>query len=293
MNGSYMNKPIYRVFTFFIILFMAACATGKKPVRKNVKIDKYAITKKYGPTSVDTLPGAAKVIPEKPADNAKKAALIASLTNLWQKDIDFNTFSGKAKMHYKGNGQNQEFTAHIRILKDKIIWVNVVAFGLVNAARVYVTPDSIILLNYLQKEVTKMPIADANKLMPAPVDFQTLQNFIVGNVLQKQGTITDATDFGGTWNLKAENDDIVQQVAYNKADSNMRSLQMRLKQKQTEGMMQYGSYDMVTGRKFANGRVVTINNEGKEYYLDMDFNNAAFDEQLDFPFSIPKSYTLK
>jgi hypothetical protein len=197
-------------------------------------------------------------------------------------------------MHYAGMGQKQEFTANIRIQKDKIIWVNVTALGgIVNVARVYITPDSIFLINYLQREAHRMHISQANKLLPAPVDFNIMQNLILGNALSQAGQAMDARDFGGTLSIETEDGGIKQLVSYNKTDSTMRTLQMRTKNNQTEGMIQYGNYDLVSGRRFSTSRAVSLSNAGEPYYLDMNFNSAEFDQSTDFPFSIPKNYTLK
>jgi hypothetical protein len=122
-----------------------------------------------------------------------------------------------------------------------------------------------------------------------------LQNMIIGNVIQRSGKATDATDFGGTWTLQVENKDIAQNVSYNKADSTMRTLQMLMKPKDDpQGLMQYGNYELVDGRLFSTSRVINLSNNGEPYYLDMNFaNNTEFDKEVDMPFSIPKNYEKK
>lgn len=285
-------------FGLIAIIVFASCGVGKKPVRKNVKIDKYKITQRYGPNGVDTIGGntAVKLPKEpKPKLNDQKKELITNLMPIWQREINFSSFSGKAKMHYQARGQKQEFTAHFRINKDKAIWVNITALGgMMNVARAYITPDSIFMVNYLQKEAYRKPISEVNKLLPAPVDFYIMQNLIIGNVLKKQGKPTDATDFGGSLSIQVEDGNVVQNVTYNKADSSMRSLQILSKdEKGPTGMIQYGSYELVDGRNFSGGRVINVSNNGEPYYMDMNFGNVEFDKSLEMPFSFPKNYTLK
>ncbi len=285
-----------------ILALFASCKVGKQPVRRQVKIIDSSKMKRYGLVTVDT-PGAKpavkpEVVIKSPTPESgvstEKQTLINTLSPLWQKSTSFSTFSGKAKMHYAGTGQKQEFTANIRIQKDKIIWVNVTALGgIVNVARVYITPDSIFLINYLQREAYKMHISQANKLLPAPVNFRIMQNLILGDALTQAGQPLDASDFGGTLSIETEDGGIRQLLSYNKTDSTMRSLQMRTRDNQTEGMIQYGNYDMVSGHRFATSRAINLSNNGEPYYLDMNFNTAEFDLPTDFPFTIPKNYTLK
>ncbi len=297
-TASYMNSM--RTFFFilgFITLLFASCKTGKQPVRRKVQI---VDNKSYGVITVDTPGSATKPEATQPAKpkpstlNNDKLAVIEKIRPLLQNQINFSTFSGKAKMHYQAMGQKNEFTSNFRIKKDEVIWVAVQALGgLVNVARVYVRPDSIFVVNYLQREVYKMPISDINKLLPVPVDFATMQNLIIGNVIDKNGTPTDATDFGGTMSIQLQDKNLIQQITYNKADNTMRTMQMHTGDNGAQGMIQYGNYEEVSGRKFATSRVINLSNNGEPYYLDMNFSSVAFDQQLDYPFSIPKGYTLK
>jgi hypothetical protein len=277
---KYMNKHFAAAILIACTMSMAACKIGKKPTRKQVTIEKKA----------DTL---VAVEPSKPTLSPEKLALVNALMPIWSRQINFATFSGKAKMRYEGRGQKHEFTAHFRIQKDRVIWITVTAFVL-QVARVYITPDSIQFVNYLEREASRMPISEVSRLLPAPVDFYSLQNLIVGNALKTSGTnATDATDFGGTWSLQMEAPNMIQQATYNKADTSMRTLQIRTASGSTDGMIQYGNYGMVQGRKFAESRAINLVNNGERYYVDMNFNDVEFDKQLEFPFSIPKNYKIK
>lgn len=280
-------------------IIAASCQTQKKPTRRNVYIMN---AKREGIVTVDTFGGKKPpavpeaVVNEKPVlkQPENNEALIAALLPLMQKQVSFRTFSGKAKMHFKGLGQNQQFSANIRIKKDEAIWINItVAGGFVGVARLYITPDSFKMINTLQREVMLMPIADAVRVLPVKADFRMLQNLLVGNALRTTGKPLSASDNGGSLRLQTQTEDLVQEVTYNKTDSNMRSLMMRTADNRTEGMIQYGNYGLASGRQFSASRAVNLNNAGEPYYLDMDFSSAEFDVEIDLPFSVPKSYTLK
>ena len=276
-----MNRLLAGVVVLVLVLICGSCAVGKKPVRKKVIVDSTAVTK---------LPD---TISKQRAVNEAKQALISQLTPLWQQHINFTTFNGKAKMHYDGPDQKQEFTANIRIKKDEVIWASVTALGLVNVARIYITPDSFKLINYLENNVLLMSFADAGKVLPVPVDFSILQNMIIGNVLKQSGKVTDANEFGGTWSLSVEDGEYLQQLTYNKSDSTLRSGQLMTKAEGgPQGMIQYGNYETVSNRRFANSRAINIVNKGLTYYMDMNFNKVEFDQPVDFPFSIPKKFKI-
>jgi len=290
-----MNHSVARFGAVLLsLLVFASCQVGKKPVRKNVTIDKYAIKERYGVNSVDTIPVTKELPGSGGVGSEQKKTLTATLLNLADRQVPFVSFSGKAKMHHIAGNDKQEFVAHIRIKKDSVIWINVTALGgTIPVARVLITPDSISLINNLQKEVRQLQIGDVNKLLPVSVDFSTMQNLIMGNVLKQGGDPVDVGDFGGTWTMQVQDSQLVQQLSFNKADSSIRTLQMRTVDDSTQGLVQYGGYEIIDNKLFSMQRVITINNGGNEHYIDMNFNKVEFDEPLDFPFNIPKSYDRK
>jgi len=220
--------------------------------------------------------------------------LIADIMPLWKKRISYKTFSGKAKVHFEGPDNKIDFTAHIRLQKDKIIWINVTALGgMVQAARIYITPDSFFMINYQQKEITRLPLSDVAKVLPTKIDFASLQNLIIGEPL-REGNITYAANSAGTWSIQVEDEGYIQHLAYNKVDSTMRSEQMRTRgDNGPMAKLDFGDYQTINSRRIATGRAINIQNGESVLSLDMNFQNTDFDTELEFPFSVPKNYTIK
>ena len=275
-----MNKLLTGIALILLVVQHTSCKVGKKPTRRKVIVDSTAIARVQDSIKAEEL-------------NNSKKLLIEKLTPLWKQGTRFNTFNAKVKVHYQGPDDRKEFTANIRIEKDKAIWASVTALGMVNVARIYITPDSFKLINYLENKATLMSLKDADTMLPVPVDFRVLQNMLIGDVLKQSGQITDANEFGGSWSLQTEDEDFVLQYTYNKGDSTIRSAQLSSKKDAgTKGMIQLGNYIMVTGRKFSSGRAINMMNKGQSHYLDMDFNRVDFDEPVDFPFNIPRKFEV-
>lgn len=279
-----MSRYITAIFFSFVAVgLISSCSVFRRSERKVVAKDSVFVAP----------PDTAASLPSVISD--EKQALIEALMPLWQRELQYTTFSGKAKMHYEHGNEKQDFTAHFRIKKDEMIWVSVTALGgIVQVARLSITPDSFRLINYMEKQVTLLPVSDAVKVLPVPADFSMLQNLIVGNILRTAGRATDATDFGGSLSMEWADDFLVQQVTFNKADSTIRSLQMKMASANgPAGMIQYGRYEEVNRQKFSSSRSINVVNGSDHYYLDMNFGNVELNKELDFPFSIPKNYTVK
>lgn len=276
----------------------SSCKPGKGPFKKRDSTSDVADTtvavKQPGSTtnsrSTDTATVRLSAL-----DSKEKQQLMNESLPLWNRSMSYTTFSGKAKMHYEGMGQKYDFTTNFRVYKDSVIWASVSALGgMVNVARAMVTQDSIFALYILEKKAYVMAIEETDKLLPASVDYGILQNFIIGEALSKSGNLVDVLEFGNLLNLQVMDNDIIQQVYYNKMDSTMSSLQMIANKGKGSlaGIIQFNDYEQVDSRKFAKDRIINLNSNGMRYYMTMNFNSVSFDEELSFPFSIPRSYRV-
>lgn len=292
-----MNRISTGIFAIVLIGGLASCHLWRRSARKREIVP---IADTTGVVRADSLkrdsaliagniPGQDSVL------NAEKKALIDGLMPLWNNRITYNTFSGKAKVHYEGKGDKHDFAATIRMEKDKKIWISVVALGLFEAARALITPDTVIVIDRIHKEVRIVPFKDAGKLLPVAVEFSTLQGLIIGDALHASADRpTDATSFGGGISLDVKTDQYEQHLTYNKADSTIRQQQLKINgDKSPQILMQYGDYETVSDRRFAKSRVINIQDSTGQHYIDMQFNKMEFDQSLDFSFSVPDRYTRK
>ncbi len=218
--------------------------------------------------------------------------LIKQLTPIWEARIDYKTFSGKAKIHFSGPDNDKVFTAHFRIRKDSVIWINV-TYDAIPVARLFITRDSFFLLNTIDQEVTRIPLSQAAKVLPTKVDFTSLQNLVTGEPLRK-GTITNAVSLGDSLSIQVEDSSYIQHITFNKTDSTIRSGHLRTREsKGPQAITAYSNYEMVSNRKISTYRILNVQKENDVYILEMNFNKIDFDQELDYPFSIPKNYTVK
>src|SRR4051812_32269407 len=66
--------------------------------------------------------------------------------------MDFETLSIKAKADIASGKEDRGTTMTIRIQKDKAIWMSVVY--VIEAARIMITPDSVLVMNKIDKTIT-------------------------------------------------------------------------------------------------------------------------------------------
>lgn len=260
-----------------------------------IRIERDNDVRQNNNNKVDSVLSSLKAAPvDKDASDTKKE-LIKSTKPVWSKRLSYKTFATKAKMQYEGDGKSYDFVANIRIQKDSVIWVNVTALnGLVQVARAIITPDSFKAVVYLQKEAYQGPISKANDFLPEGIDFYSLQNLLLGDPVFDKAKMTDASDVPALWTFRFEQDNYIQQLSYNKNDSNLNNAQVLTQGQDNKAMnILYSNYEYLGQHTFSDTRKIKIINGEHHITVDMNFVNTTFDESLSYPFSIPKSYTLK
>ncbi|MBS1643940.1 MAG: DUF4292 domain-containing protein [Bacteroidetes bacterium] len=206
----------------------------------------------------------------------------------WQRHTSFTSFSAKATSHFEGNGQNRDFTANIRILKDQKIWISVTALGLVEVARALITPDSVLALDRIHKTAYLLPFSEAHKLFPIPIDFASLQSLLIGDMLPNRQLPTIFADAVSTITLTYSDGQQVQKATFNRADSTL--LQQNLVSQNVTVDARYTNFIPVGNQKMAQSRVFTILNSGQHLLLEMDYDHIELDKEVNMNFSVPAKY---
>src|SRR3989337_4525232 len=99
-----------------------------------------------------------------------------------QNNISFNTFSAKVKVNFEGkDGKKSDFNAFMRLKKDSVLWISINAALGIEAFRVMVTPDSVKVLNKLEKVVQLRSVNYLKEVTKLPFTFSELQDLILGN----------------------------------------------------------------------------------------------------------------
>ena len=144
-----------------------------------------AISKK---DTVQTKTDTVKAVEDLHADSLKYIRQLYS--HIQSGIIDCRTFSAKLKVHYESSdGKDYEFNAFIRLQKDKIIWISINALLGFEAFRAVITPDSVKVLNKLDKVYQLRSVGYLQNISHLPFDFHTLQSIVLGNPIYLDSNI--------------------------------------------------------------------------------------------------------
>lgn len=212
-----------------------------------------------------------------------------------QNRIDFTTFSGKVKVAFDGsNGKNNDFNAFIRIKKDSMIWVSINAALGIEAFRILITPDSVKVLNKIDKEIQLRSVSYLQEVIKIPFNYYQLQDLLVGNPVFLDSSFVAYQELQNTISLLSAGDIFKNLLTVTTKDKLVVSSKLDdvVPGRSRTAYITYGGYTPREGLKFATDRHITASEKSK-IDIDMEFKQFAFNEQLNFPFPIPKNYKAK
>jgi hypothetical protein len=214
------------------------------------------------------------------------------LRSLDSNRVQYTTFNGKVNIDYKSDdGKKYDVNASIRMYKDSAIWISANAILGIEAMRVLITKDSVKLLDKLNKIYTARSVDYLQDVTSLPLDLFTLQDLIIGNAVfvdpnvvtfsAKTNTISFVTI--GQWfknliTLDASNHSLL----HSKLDD------VNIARNRTADLS-YTDYENKKGFLFSTKRRISVK-EKTGLEIKLDFKQYEINENLSFPFSIPKNY---
>ncbi len=159
---------VIRLF-FFLTIFFLSCKS-KKQIQKS-KEEKVIITEQQNfPDSIDS----------KCRIDFKNAKTISAL--LSENEFSYTSMTAKYEVKYENGNDNFDCDIEVRTIKDSVIWINLTYILGVNVARIYITKDSVKLVQHLpSKRYFKGDYGYLSKLLQTELDFEILQALFSGN----------------------------------------------------------------------------------------------------------------
>ncbi|MEO6582912.1 MAG: DUF4292 domain-containing protein, partial [Ferruginibacter sp.] len=210
--------------------------------------------------------------------------------------IDFNTFSAKIKAEVVTSKEKlPDLTAVIRIQKDKAIWMSISATFLnIELYRVFITPDSIILLNKKDREVQYRSVDYLTEITQIPFDFKTMQNLLIGNPVFYNGEIQSFRQVDNLIVVSAQSTYFKHLMSF--GDDNKLLILSKLDDvdvnRNRTALISYNNYENISGHPFSTDRHIVISEKNK-IDMQLKFKQVEFNKELSMSFNVPKNYTIK
>ena len=216
----------------------------------------------------------------------------AALTKLDSNRIDYNSFSSKVDVDYRGGADKRyDVNATIRMQKDSAIWVSINAVLGIEAMRVLVTKDSVFLLDKLNKTYTARSVDYLQEVTSLPLNLKTLQDLIVGNPVFLDSNIVSYSSDNSIISLLSIGNFFKNLISINSVENSLNHSKLDdvdVSRNRTADLS-YSDYETKKGKLFSSKRRIIVAEKNK-LDISLNFKQYEFNEELSFPFSIPKNY---
>src|SRR5258708_26398932 len=226
-----------------------------------------------------------------PKPTEKTDPAISKLNAIKSGQTNFTTFSGKARTKLDINGSSNDVTLNIRIQKGQKIWVSVTAIAGIEVARALITPDSLFVINKLQSLYLRKPFSYIYRFTSKQVDYSSLEAILVGNAIpQLLNNGTKLQDDSGRTILSGNLQELIYKLI---VGPDMRVSHTELAN-ETEGQslaVDNTAFIQAANRVLPSQINMASAVKSKKIQMNMHYIKVDFDLPLEYPFSIPSSYS--
>ncbi len=216
--------------------------------------------------------------------------------NVGKNRVDFQTFSGKMKVEYwDKDGKGPELMVFVRMQKDSVIWlsINATLFSY-EAFRIMITPDSVKLLNKKDRIVQYRSVEYLEEIAQLPFDFNTMQDLIIGNPVFLDSNIISYKSTPAAVTLMSIGNFFKNLMTINKENYLLEHIKLddiNANRSRTADL-NYSGYAPTSGNPFSTTRKISLAEKNK-LEVQMEFKQFSFNESLNYPFAVPKNYSIQ
>jgi hypothetical protein len=215
-----------------------------------------------------------------------------TLNKVASNKINYQTFTGKVNVDYRGsNGKSYNVNANVRIYKDSAIWISANAILGIEAMRVLITKDSVKLLDKLNKTYTARSVSYLQDVTSLPLNLPILQDLIIGNPVFLDSNIVSYSTGNNIITMLSIGSFFKNLITLNESDKTLMHSKLDdadITRSRTADLT-YGDYEDKKGPLFSTKRRIVVA-EKNRLDIKLDFKQYSFNDDVSFPFSIPKNY---
>ena len=247
-------STILKTCAFVIPLLLTACGTHKKAVK----------TEPVAPVNSDN-----RALIEKVNSNAHTSDFITS----------------KIRFSVEVGALSQSLTGNLKMKRDDVIRLQLMAFGFVEAGRLEFTKDYVLIMDRINKQYLKAPYMSIDFLRNSGLNFYTLQALFWNELFQPNRSKISAEDLQ-KFTTNTDNEDVVISLEDTKLDyswlanekTGLIKMTNILYKDRFNGNTQlnwdYDDFKVMenTNKKFPNSMNVTLTTQKKEVKLGIKLN---------------------
>ena len=212
--------------------------------------------------------------------------------------------TSKVKFSVEVGQQKVTLTGNLKMRRHDVIRLQLMAFGFVEAGRIELTKDYVLIMDRINKQYLQVPWASVDFLRNSGLNFETIQSLFWNELFVPANTHFDnPTEKGsGPYNVIESGDDMILSLESSKLDYSwlaskktalIRMANIMYKDK-VNGNSQlnwdYEEFKLLEKNQFPYKHIITLNTGGKEVKLSMTLNHIGSDTEWEPRTKISNKY---
>jgi hypothetical protein len=219
---------------------------------------------------------------------------VATPAGVKANNTDFQYLSGRGKVHFKHKEVDQSANFNLRVRRDSAIWLSGSLLG-IEGVRALLTPDSVRVVNRLQKSYFVGDYAYLSQLLNVPVSYQQMQAILLGDYQPApNGTNPKVTTEGANQAVSYPQAALLLEQLISTGSGRLQQLKVSESAAQRSLTVAYSDFQKPDGTNLPFA--YTANVVGQQGGTESTSATLSFSKvevgagHLDFPFSIPKGF---
>lgn len=204
----------------------------------------------------------------------------------------YTWYTGKARIKAITPDARMSATVNLRMFRDSVIWATIDKLGF-EIARVLITPDSVLIVDRLNKEFTKKTLSSFLLEYGVQIGFRDLQNALIGQMVAltpihvetKHDADLDLLIVSDASGVIAQHwvTSTLPQRLMKSALTDARGRKLHIEN------MQWGSIH--DGSQVPYGRLLSFEDQDGKTQIEIEFSEIKKNVPATLPFHIPENYT--
>lgn len=209
------------------------------------------------------------------------------------KKPNFKVLTGVMSASYETEDESVSLRVNFRVKKDSAIWMSAKIAGLIPVAKALITPEKVSFYQKINNEYFVGDYSLINDLLGVPVNFDQLQNLILGQAIidpfqQKARFSQNATSY---FVSRPYNQQLSYQSAWLKNSLQLNKQQINQNNKNKQLLINYDKYESIDGNSYPVDFFILASNIDSQVRIGIKVKKIEKVDDIRLPFSIPKNYT--
>lgn len=233
----------------------------------------------------------------KPVEDKENNQLFSDINT---NSFDFNTFSSRLNMSLTSGTRSLSSRANIRMIKDSAIQISVQPLFGVEVLRLYIDPDSVVILDRMNKRYVEESLNSLKEQYPVGFDFYTMQSILTNSPFVSGKSSVEDSDFR-KFNITQTSDlnyyltskDPVSDIEYSfTVNGNDRITFTHLMQYEKQQSLQwtYDNFAVLGTNSFPHKMNATISSKSRKIDAEFLFSEIVTNVPVQVTSQVPDSY---